>query len=75
MDSWESTLTIVLFCIVATATYLVAEVYAAFAPARSEVLLARLKVWLDDHTDQAVVVVLLVLGLWLIGKSASVLLS
>ena len=29
----------------------------------------RIRVWIDTHTDQVIIVASLVLGLWLVGKS------
>ncbi len=70
LSSAESYLAVVLFCIVATATYLVMEVYAGFWPVQAQASLSRLREWIDAHTDQVIVIVSVVLGLWLIGKSA-----
>ena len=32
------------------------EIHAVFRPDRSRVLLARIKVWIDTHTDQAIII-------------------
>ena len=69
LSSWESSLALILFCLVATAAYLVAEVYVGFWPAQGQAMLGRLRTWLDTHTDQLIIIVSLVLGLWLIAKS------
>ena len=58
-----------LFCLLATSSYLYLELYATFTPAAAEIRLRKLRAWLDAHTDQVVVAVFLLLGLWLAGKS------
>ena len=69
LGSWQSSLALLLFCLVASLAYLIAELYVAFRPAKGEAMLARLRQWLETHTDQLIVIVSLVLGLWLIAKS------
>jgi threonine/homoserine/homoserine lactone efflux protein len=68
-------LTLVLFCLLATASFLYLELYALFAPAKATVRLDRMRTWLDTHQDQVIVLVLLLLGLWLAGKSIYLLVS
>lgn len=69
LSSWEDYLALFLFCIVATGTYLAMEIYSGFRPERSQPFLSRLRIWLDTHTDQVIIVVSLALGSWLIGES------
>jgi threonine/homoserine/homoserine lactone efflux protein len=69
LTSWESYVALVLFCLVATALYIALEVYAGFRPERAQEFLGRIRTWIDTHTDQVIIVVSLVLGLWLVGKS------
>src|SRR5215475_11924697 len=57
LSSWESYL--------ALATYLAMETYAVLRPDQSLALLARLRSWIDTHTDQVIIVGGLLLGLWL----------
>lgn len=59
-----------LFCLIATSSVLVIETHAVFRPERSHTLLARLKTWIDTHTDQVIIIVSVLLGIWLIGKSS-----
>jgi Sap, sulfolipid-1-addressing protein len=68
-------LTLVLFCLLATSSYLYLELYATFTPAADALRLQRLRAWLDTHTDQVIVAVFLLLGLWLMGKSIFLLVS
>jgi Sap, sulfolipid-1-addressing protein len=67
--------TLVLFCLLGTASFLYLELYAIFAPAAATVRLERMRTWLDTHQDQVIVLVLLLLGLWLVGKSIYLLVS
>ena len=69
LSSWESYIAIFAFCIVATSTFLAMEIYAAFRPEQSSAFIARVKAWIDTHTDQIIVIASLVLGFWLLGKS------
>ncbi|MFD5097580.1 GAP family protein [Streptomyces albidochromogenes] len=64
--SW---LTLMLYCLLATATLLTMELYATFRPARAEARLQALFNWMTGHQDQAVVIVSLFLGFWLAGRS------
>jgi hypothetical protein len=69
LSSWESYVALFLFCVVATGVYIVLELYAGFRPERAQAFLGRIRTWIDTHTDQVIIVVSLVLGLWLVGKS------
>ncbi len=62
-------LTLVLFCLLASSSYLYLEFCATFTPAAAEIRLQKLRAWLDTHTDQVFVAVFLLLGFWLAGKS------
>jgi hypothetical protein len=75
LSSWESYIALFLFCLVATAVYLVLEVYAGFRPERAQTILTGVRTWIDDHTDQVIIIVSLGLGLWLVGKSIYTLVS
>lgn len=65
----ESYLTLVLFCLLATSSFLYLELYATLVPARAGARLERMRTWLDSHQDQVIIVLCLLLGLWLMGKS------
>lgn len=56
------------FCLLATSSFIVLELYAAFAPAASSALEA-LRSWLDAHGNAVIIIVCLVLGVWLAGRS------
>jgi threonine/homoserine/homoserine lactone efflux protein len=62
-------LTLMLFVLLATASFLYLELYAVFAPAAAGARLERLRTWLDTHRDQVIIVLSLLLGFWLAGKS------
>ena len=57
------------FCLLATGSILAMELYSAFAPEKAERRLDQLRSWLDRHTDQVVVTLSLLVGLWLVSKS------
>jgi hypothetical protein len=61
-------LALALFCLLATFSFIVLELYAVFAPAASTQL-AALRNWLDMHGNEVIIIVCLVLGVWLTGQS------
>jgi hypothetical protein len=69
LSSWESYLALVLFCVIATSSLLVMEIYAGFRPEPAQRFLARSRHWIDTHTDQVIIIVSLVLGFWLVATS------
>jgi uncharacterized membrane protein YhaH (DUF805 family) len=75
LASWQDYVAVVGFCLLATGVYLVMELYVTFRPDQGQELLARLRNWLDTHTDQVIVIVSLVLGFWLVGKGAYLLVT
>ena len=62
-------LTLVLFVLLSTASFLCLELYATFAPAAASVKLDALRTWLDTHREQVIILLSLLLGLWLVGNS------
>jgi Sap-like sulfolipid-1-addressing protein len=68
-------LTLVLFCLLATSSFLAMELYAAFAPEAADARLGQVRKWIDTHTDQAIVVLSLVVGCWLLGNSIYLIVS
>jgi len=69
LSSWQDYLTLILFCVIATSSILIMEIYAGFWPQEAQRFLARLRDWIDTHTDQVIIIVSLVLGFWLVGNS------
>jgi hypothetical protein len=70
-----SYLALVLFCLLASSSFLCLELYATFASGRAGARLERMRTWLDDHQDQVVIAICLLLGFWLAGKSIYLLVS
>ena len=75
LNSFESSLALVLFCVLSTATYLAAEVYAWVRPEETRRRLEAVRTWISGHTDQVIVGISGVVGLWLIVDSVYVLVS
>lgn len=75
LSSWEDYLTLVYFCLLASAPYLLIELSATIRPEWTQDFLARVRSWIDTHTDQLIIWVSLVVGLWLIGKSIYLIVS
>ena len=69
LSSWESYLALILFCVLASSSYLAMEIYAGFRPDQAQAFLARFRTWMDGHTDQVIIFGSLILGLWLIATS------
>ena len=75
LSSWESFLALVLYCVLASSSYLAMEIYAVARPAQSQALLARCKTWIDSHIDQAITIGSLIVGFWFIADSLYLILS
>jgi hypothetical protein len=69
LSSWESYVALFAFCILASASYLAMEIYAVVRPHQNKAFVDRFRAWIDAHTDQAIIVGGLILGLWFIGRS------
>jgi threonine/homoserine/homoserine lactone efflux protein len=57
------------FCLLCSATLLAMEIYAVLRPETVKLRLAALLEWINTHTDQAIVILSLGLGLYLMAKS------
>ena len=75
LSSWQDYLALIYFCLLASASYIVMEIYATIRPEETQNLLARIREWIDTHTDQLIIWVSLVVGCWLIGKSIYLIVS
>ena len=73
LASWQDFLLLFGFCVLASASYLAMEIYAAVRPEQSQAFLGSFRKWIDSHTDQVIIVGSLAIGLWLIGSSLSLL--
>jgi hypothetical protein len=58
------------FCLLATSSFVVLELYAVCAPAAASTRLAALQTWLDANGNYVIIVICGVLGLWLTGQSS-----
>jgi hypothetical protein len=68
-------LTLVLFCLLATSSFLVMELYATFRPEAAQARFRQVQSWIETHTDQAIVAGALVLGAWFLGSSIYLIVS
>ena len=75
LSSWQSFLALVVYCVLASSSYLAMEIYAVVRPANSQALLARSRAWIDAHTDQGIIAGSLIIGLWLIANSLYLIIS
>ena len=75
LDSWQSFLALFLYCVVASSSYLAMEIYAVVRPTESQALLARVRGWIDSHTEQVIILGSLIIGLWLIANSIYLIVS
>ena len=57
------------YCLLATLSLIVLEMYAVRAPAIANARLNDLRIWLEQHQEQLIVTLSLLLGLWLAGRS------
>ncbi len=57
------------FCLWCTASYLTMEIYAVVRPVAVQTRLRALLEWINQHRDQAIAILSLVLGLYLMAKS------
>jgi hypothetical protein len=69
LASWADYVAVIVFCLIATSSFLVMEIYAGFRPQAAQESLGRVRTWIDTHTDQVIVVASVALGFYLIGKS------
>jgi len=68
-----SILDAIMFCILSTASLFVMEGYALVRPEAARARLDGLRQWMDDHRSGVIVVLSVVVGFWLIGKSIAAL--
>ena len=62
-------LALVVFCLLATSSFLVLELYTALSPEAAGVRTEQVRRWIDMHQDQAIVIGALLVGSWLLGNS------
>ena len=69
LSSAGTYLVMILYCVLASSTYLAMEIYAAVRPGQCQAFLARVRKWIDAHTDHVIIFGSLIVGLWLIANS------
>ncbi|WP_030040707.1 GAP family protein, partial [Streptomyces resistomycificus] len=57
------------YCLLATLTLIVMEMYVVWAPTSAHARLNALRSWLEGHQEQLVVTLSLLFGLWLTARS------
>ncbi|MGW4895042.1 GAP family protein [Kitasatospora sp. NPDC004240] len=57
------------YCVLATLSLLVMELYTVWAPDAANARLNGLRTWLEQHQDQLIITLSLLLGLWLTARS------
>jgi len=75
LSSAQDSLALILFALISTLVYIVLEVFVGFWPERGQAMLSSLRNWISTHSDQVIIIVSLVAGFWLIGKSVVTLVS
>ena len=75
LSSGQSFLALVLYCLLASSSYLAMEIYAVSRPGQSQELLARFRTRIDTHTDQMIIAGSLIIGFWLIADSLYLIVS
>jgi hypothetical protein len=61
---------LIVFVLLATSSYLVLEIGAAFRPERAQAVSTSIRTWIEAHTDQAIVLGSIGIGLFLVASSA-----
>ncbi len=63
-------LLLIAFCLLCTASYGALEIHVLLAPELAHQRLEGIRSWIDTHRDQAIVVLSLLVGFWLIADSS-----
>lgn len=58
------------FCILCTSSFGAMEVHALMSPDVARQRLERLRLWIDTHRDQVIILLSLIVGFWLVGSSS-----
>jgi len=69
LSNWADFLVLFLYCVLASSSYLAMEIYAVVRPAETQAFLVRCRTWIEDHTDQVIIIGSLLIGFWLIANS------
>ena len=69
LSTWEDYLVLAGFCVLASASFVILELNAALRPETAATRLDHIRWWIDSHAAIVAVVVSVLIGCWLIGKS------
>lgn len=69
LDSWRSTLAFAYYLVLSVGTYLAVEFYALARPERTQELIVSVRMWIAGHTDEMIIIISVVLGIWLVVDS------
>jgi len=69
LSSWQDDLAIFLFALLASSIIITLELLLAFRPEPGQAFIERVRTWIDGHVDQAVVILFLAVGLYLVASS------
>ena len=69
VTSFESFMSLLFFCVIASGSYIGLELYAGFRPEQIQAFMGQIRKWIDTHTAQVIIIGSLALGFWLIGNS------
>jgi hypothetical protein len=69
LSSAASYVALFVYCVIATSSYITLEIYAGFRPEESQIFVAKIRTWINTHTDQVIILGSLILGFWLIANS------
>ena len=69
LASAQDVVALILFALIATSIIITLELFAAFRPERAQEFIQRIRSWIGAHTDQAIVILFLAIGLYLVGSS------
>jgi hypothetical protein len=75
LSQTSSVITLIIFGLLASGSYLIMQVYVSLAPATAGVRLRGFNTWITTHTDHIIIVASAFLGAWLIAHSAYELIS
>jgi hypothetical protein len=69
LASAQDVVAVVLFALIATSIIITLELYASLRPERAQEFIRRIRSWIGSHSDQVVVILFSVVGLYLVGSS------
>lgn len=70
LSSSADWLALICYCLLATLSLLAMQAYTLRSPSAAAARLSALRTWLEQHQEQLIVVLSLLVGLWLMGRGA-----